>query len=78
MLHRGGECSGFEGFDFSHQRVKLIGLFTVVFTPYLALHASSCTLTTNTQYKKQKENARYVLDSLPYRVFLSRLLYFRI
>jgi len=78
MLQGGGTCSGFEGFDFSHQWVKLIGLFIVVFTPYLALHASSCTVTTNTRYKKEKQNAPYVLDSLPYRVFLSRLLYFRI
>jgi len=39
----------FEGFDFSHEGVKrVIELFTVFFTPYLALNAVSCTLTTNT------------------------------
>jgi len=41
--------SGLEWFDFSHAGVKwIVGLFIVLFTPELALHAVSCTLTTNT------------------------------
>ena len=41
--------SGLEGLDFSHEGVKrVVELFIVLFTPLLALHAVSCTLTTNT------------------------------
>jgi len=40
--------SGFEEFDFSHVGVKsVVKLFLVLFMPLLALHVSSCTLTTN-------------------------------
>jgi len=42
-------CSELGGLDFSHEGVKwVVGLFMFLFTPYLALDAVSCTLTTNT------------------------------
>jgi len=46
---RGEDGLGLEGFDLSHEGVKrVVGLFIVLFTPYIALHPVSCTLTTNT------------------------------
>ena len=48
MLSNGDFSYGFGVFDFSHEVVKrvVVGI-QVFFTPYLTIHASSCTLTMN-------------------------------
>jgi len=50
-------------FDFSHEEVKraVVGI-KVLFTLYLTMHASSCTLTMNTSYKKEKEKKKKKTD----------------
>jgi len=49
VLGEGDFAYGFGVFDFSHEEVKrvVVGI-KVFFTPYLTMHASSCTLTMNT------------------------------
>ena len=49
MLSKGDFSYRFGVFDFSHEEVKraVVGI-KVFFTPYLTMHASSCTLTMNT------------------------------
>jgi len=49
VLGEGDFSYGFRVFDFSHEEVKLAVVGIKVFiTPYLTMHASSCTLTMNT------------------------------
>ena len=49
MLGEWDFAYGFGVFDFSHAEVQraVVGI-KVFFTPYLAIHSSSCTLTMNT------------------------------
>jgi len=48
VLGEGDFSYGFGVFDFSHEEVKwaVVG-YKGFFTPYLTMHASSCTLTMN-------------------------------
>ena len=59
MLGEGDFSYGFEVFDFSHEQVKraVVGI-KVFFTPYLTMHAGSCTLTLNTLLKKKKKKEK--------------------